>query len=111
MADQAASSVNKAVQNVTEKVKDLTTADGAQQNLLLDDATGERVSKTELKKRQKAREKEAKKAERETTKQAPPQPKRKAVSQEEDEGKLNANVSQNILLDMTVQVYKNCATR
>lgn len=74
----------ESVQNVTDKVKDL----------YLDDVTGERVSKTELKKRQKAREKEAKKAEKEATKQAPPQPKRKAASQEDDESKLNANVSQ-----------------
>lgn len=69
-----------ATQNVTDKVKDLH----------LDDVTGERVSKTELKKRQKAREKDAKKAEREATKQPPPQPKKRA---QEDEGELNANVS------------------
>jgi hypothetical protein len=98
---QTADSVKSAVQNVTDKVKDMTTADGPQQNLLLDEATGERVSKTELKKRQRAREKDAKKAEREATKQAPPQPKRKAASQEEEEGKLNANVSQDSPLFVT----------
>ena len=100
-SQQAADSVKNAVQNVTEKVKDMTTADGPQQNLLLDEVTGERVSKTELKKRQKARDKDAKKAEKEATKQAPPQPKRKAASQEEEEGKLNANVSQYIPLFVT----------
>ena len=98
---QAADAVKEAVQNVADGVKNMTTSDGPQQNLLLDEATGERVSKTELKKRQKAREKEAKRAEKEATKQPPPQPKRKAASQEEDEGKLNANVSQDIALRMT----------
>lgn len=72
------------VQDVTDEVK----------NLLLDEVTGERVSKTELKKRQKAREKDAKKAEREATRQAPPPPKKKAASAEEDDAKLNPNVSQ-----------------
>lgn len=90
---QSADVVKDTVQNVADKVKDLTTSDGPQPNLLLDEATGEHVSKTELKKRQKQREKDAKKAEREATKQAPPQPKRKAASQEEEESKLNANVS------------------
>jgi lysyl-tRNA synthetase class 2 len=107
-SQQAADSVKNAVQNVTDKVKDMTTSDGPQQNLLRDDVTGERVSKTELKKRQKAREKDAKKAEREATKQAPPQPKRKAASQEEEEGKLNANVSQDIPLFVTpLRVYED----
>lgn len=98
---QTADSVKGAVQDVADRVKDMSTSDGPQPNLLLDEATGERVSKTELKKRQKAREKDAKKAEKEATKQAPPQPKRKAVSQEEEEGKLNANVSQDITLHLT----------
>ena len=92
-AQQAADAVKDTLQNVTEKVQQMSTADSAQPNLLLDEETGEHVSKTELKKRQKQREKEAKKAEREATRQAPPQPKRKAASQEEEEGKLNANVS------------------
>ena len=69
------------IQNMADGVKDLH----------LDEVTGERVSKTELKKRMKQREKETKKAEKQTT--APPQPKRKAASQEEEEGQLNANVS------------------
>lgn len=91
---QTADAVKDTVQDVADKVKDMTTADGSPQpNLLLDEVTGEKVSKTELKKRQKLREKEAKKAEKEATKQPPPQPKRKAASQEEEEGKLNANVS------------------
>ena len=98
---QTADSVKDAVQNVADKVKDLSTSDGPRPNLVLDDATGERVSKTELKKRQKAREKDAKKAERESTKQAPPQAKRKAPSQDEEEGKLNANVSQYMIDPMT----------
>ena len=93
----AADAVKDTVQDVADKVKEMTTADGSTQpNLLLDEVTGEKVSKTELKKRQKQREKEAKKAEKESTKQAPPQPKRKAASQEEEEGKLNPNVSNNI---------------
>ena len=56
-------------------------------NLLLDEVTGERVSKTELKKRQKQREKEAKKTESRATKQAPPAPKK---GEREDD--LTANV-------------------
>jgi lysyl-tRNA synthetase, class II len=60
------------VQDVTENT----------QNLLLDEATGERVSKTELKRRQKQREKDAKKAEREATRQPPPAPKKTADTEE-----------------------------
>ena len=67
------------------------------QKLQLDEVTGERVSKTELKKRQKAREKEAKKAEKEASKQPPPPPKRKAISQEEEDSNLPANVSKFII--------------
>ena len=96
---QAADTVKDAVQNVADKVKDLSTSDAPQTNLLLDESTGEHVSKTELKKRQKQREKDAKKAEREATRQPPPQPKRKAASQEEEESKLNANVSQSWCLN------------
>ena len=95
-SQETVDSVKDAVQDVADKVKDMTTSEGsaaAQPALLLDEVTGERVSKTELKKRQKQREKDAKKAEKDATKQAPPQPKRKAISQEEEEGKLNANVS------------------
>jgi lysyl-tRNA synthetase class 2 len=59
-------------------------------NLLLDEVTGERVSKTELKKRQKLREREAKRKEKEAN--APPKPEKK-VSAEEEEANLTANVS------------------
>jgi lysyl-tRNA synthetase class 2 len=59
-------------------------------NLLLDEVTGERVSKTELKRRQKLREKEAKKKEKEAN--APPKPEKK-VSAEEEEANLTPNVS------------------
>jgi lysyl-tRNA synthetase class 2 len=82
------------VQEVAGKVAKMTTSDSPQPNLLLDEVTGEQVSKTELKKRQKQREKDAKKSEREASKQPPPQVKRKAATQEEDESKLNPNVSQ-----------------
>lgn len=58
-------------------------------NLLLDEVTGERVSKTELKKRQKMREREAKKKEKEAN--APPKPEKK-VSAEEEEANLTPNV-------------------
>ena len=95
---QAADTAKDVVQNVADKIKDMSASDGPQPSLILDEATGERVSKTELKKRQKAREKDAKKAEKESTRQAPPQPRRKAASQEEEESKLNANVSQELLL-------------
>ncbi|KAL0256698.1 lysyl-tRNA synthetase [Diplodia seriata] len=54
----------------------------AQQNLLLDDVTGERVSKTELKRRQKQREKDAKKAEKAAA--APPKPKKEKQESEEE---------------------------
>lgn len=57
-------------------------------NLLLDEATGEKVSKSELKRRQKLREKESKKA------AAPPKPAApKKVSEEEEEANLSPNVS------------------
>ena len=95
-AQNAANAVKDAVQDVTDKVGELTTetaAEGAQTSLLLDEVTGERVSKTELKKRQKLREKEAKKAEKAaTTAAAAPPPKaKKAGSAEEEEAKLNPN--------------------
>ncbi|KAF4543229.1 putative lysyl-trna synthetase protein [Lasiodiplodia theobromae] len=58
-------------------------ADGEpQQNLLLDEVTGERVSKTELKRRQKQREKEAKKAEKAAA--APPKAKKEKQESEEE---------------------------
>lgn len=60
-------------------------------NLHLDEVTGEKVSKSELKKRQKQREKEAKKAEKEAA--APPKPvAAKKSNAEADEKELNPNV-------------------
>lgn len=59
-------------------------------NLLLDEVTGEKVSKTELKKRQKQREKDAKKKEKDAA--APPKTQKKA-STEEEEAELTPNVS------------------
>jgi lysyl-tRNA synthetase class 2 len=60
-------------------------------NLHLDEVTGEKVSKSELKKRQKARETEKKKAEKAAA--APPKTeKKKAVSAEANEAELNPNV-------------------
>ena len=93
-AQQKIDAVKDAVQSVGDGIKNMTTTDGSPQpNSILDEATGEYVSKTELKKRQKQREKDSKKAGREATRQAPPPPKRKAATQEEDESKLSANVS------------------
>ncbi len=61
------------------------------QNLLLDEVTGERVSKTELKKRQKQRDREEKKQEKAAA--APPKPaQQKKVSAEEEESHLTPNV-------------------
>ncbi|OJD36613.1 lysyl-trna synthetase [Diplodia corticola] len=54
----------------------------AQQNLLLDEVTGERVSKSELKRRQKQREKDAKKAEKAAA--APPKAKKEKAENEEE---------------------------
>lgn len=92
-AQGAADAVKDAVQNVADKVNELSTNDTEQKNLLLDEVTGEKVSKTELKKRQKQRQKDAQKAEKAATTKAPPAPKRKAGSAEEEEAKLNPNVS------------------
>ncbi|KAF4553063.1 Lysine--tRNA ligase cla4-like protein [Elsinoe fawcettii] len=88
-AQNAANAVKEAVQDATEKVANLTTAEGASQTYL-DEVTGERVSKTELKKRQKNREKEAKKAEKAASAPAPA-PKKKTASAEEEEAHLNPN--------------------
>ena len=61
------------------------------QNLHLDEVTGERVSKTELKKRQKQRDKEDKKKEKAAI--AGPKPAAsKKTSAEEEEAHLNPNV-------------------
>ncbi|PWY78289.1 lysine--tRNA ligase KRS1 [Aspergillus heteromorphus CBS 117.55] len=57
-------------------------------NLLLDEVTGEKVSKSELKRRQKQREKEAKKKEKEAA--APPKAEKK-TSAEDEEANLTPN--------------------
>ncbi|KAL4922270.1 hypothetical protein BDW62DRAFT_172167 [Aspergillus aurantiobrunneus] len=64
-------------------------AEASMANLLLDEVTGEKVSKSELKKRQKLREKEAKKKEKEAA--APPKPAQKKASAEEEEANLTPN--------------------
>lgn len=61
------------------------------QNLHLDEVTGERVSKTELKRRQKQREKDDKKKEKVASAPAKPGPP-KMASAEENEAQLNPNV-------------------
>ena len=61
-------------------------------NLHLDEVTGERISKSELKKRQKLRENEKKKAARAAAAPPKPEPKKKAGSDEMDESNLNPNV-------------------
>lgn len=91
-AQDAADTVREAVSDVTDRVSQLTTSDNTP-NLVLDEVTGESVSKSEFKKRQKQREKDAKKAEREATRQPPPQSKRKQNNDEADEAQLNPNVS------------------
>ncbi|OJK02425.1 hypothetical protein ASPACDRAFT_76801 [Aspergillus aculeatus ATCC 16872] len=63
-------------------------AEASLANLILDEVTGEKVSKSELKRRQKQREKEAKKKEREAA--APPKPVKK-TSAEDDEANLTPN--------------------
>lgn len=65
-------------------------AEASMANLVLDEVTGEKVSKSEFKRRQKLREKEAKKKEKEAA--APPKPEKK-VSAEEEESNLTPNVS------------------
>lgn len=62
-------------------------------NLHLDEVTGEKVSKSELKKRQKQRERDAKKQEKAAA--APPKPaSAKKTNAEADEKELTPNVSQ-----------------
>lgn len=60
-------------------------------NLHIDEVTGEKVSKTELKKRQKLRQKEKAKAEKEAA--APPKAAVVKKANAEDEKDLNPNVS------------------
>lgn len=64
-------------------------AEASMANLLLDEVTGEKVSKSELKRRQKQREKDAKKKEKVAA--APPKAEKK-VSAEEEEANLTPNV-------------------
>lgn len=95
-----------AVQAVTDKVQEVTVQDGADKPaLLLDEVTGEQVSKTELKKRQKAREKEAKKAEKDASRPAPAVGKAKKNTAEEDEGKLSPHVSSAALGGTTRELW------
>lgn len=65
-------------------------ADVAISNLYLDEITGEKVSKTELKKRQKLRQKQKEKDQREIASPKPASSKSRCV--EDDEKKLNPNV-------------------
>ncbi len=96
---RVAETLKESVQQVTDKVQEMTTADNAGAaggpSQLLDEVTGEHVSKSELKKRQKQREKDKQKAEREATRQPPPAAKRKAGPAEEE---LNPHVSDHDLL-------------
>ncbi len=71
--------------------------DAQMANLHLDEVTGERVSKSELKKRQKQREKEKVKAEKAAAAPPKPAPKAKGGSAEQEESELTPNVS--ILVD------------
>jgi lysyl-tRNA synthetase, class II len=70
---------DSATQEVTEAVA----------NLHLDDVTGERISKTELKRRQKLRAQEERKQQRAAA--APPMAEKKKPA-EDDEGNLTPNV-------------------
>nr|XP_036586975.1 lysyl-tRNA synthetase [Colletotrichum truncatum]KAF6797705.1 lysyl-tRNA synthetase [Colletotrichum truncatum] len=70
----------------TEQVKDLKVEEQSAK-LLLDDVTGEMVSKTELKKRQKARQRDAEKAKKAAA--APPKPAAKKGNAEADEKNLD----------------------
>lgn len=91
-AQQAADVVKEAVQTVADGVKNMTAGESNTPNTVLDEVTGEHVSKTEFKKRQKQREKEKQKAEREATRQAPPPPKKKTGGAAAEEEELNPNV-------------------
>jgi len=68
----------------------VSKADAALANLHLDEVTGERISKSELKRRQKLRDREEKK--REKAAAEPPKAEKK-VSAEEEESNLSPNVS------------------
>jgi lysyl-tRNA synthetase class 2 len=75
---------------MTDSAAAVKEAEASMANLVLDEVTGEKVSKSELKRRQKTREKEAKKKEKEAT--APAKAVKK-VSAEEEESNLTPNVS------------------
>lgn len=80
-------------------------AEASMANLLLDEVTGEKVSKTELKRRQKLREKEAKKKEKEAA--APPKAEKK-ISEEEAE----SNLSPNVRLELPrIVIVSSCAQK
>lgn len=64
-------------------------AEASLANLLLDEVTGEKVSKSELKRRQKQRERDAKKKDKVAA--APPKVEKK-TSAEDDEANLTPNV-------------------
>jgi len=97
--------VKDGVQQVADKLQNATVQDSTaaptttsevkpnetKPQTLLDEVTGEYVSKSELKKRQKQRQKDIQKAEKDATRQAPPAPKKKNAA--EDEAQLNPNVS------------------
>lgn len=88
--------VKDGVQQVADKLQETTVGDSNTTNetkpqTLLDEVTGEYVSKSELKKRQKQRQKDIEKAKKDATRQAPPPPKKKAAADEE--ANLNPNVS------------------
>lgn len=98
-AQQTTEAVKDAASKVAEGISQLTTGEGSNAaaaaadnalNLQKDEVTGEMVSKSELKKRQKLREKDAKKAERESQRQPPPAAKKKAPAGAHEE-ELNPN--------------------
>lgn len=95
MSEQhTASATEAAIQNATQQIKNPKMAqnkvDGRASGSLLDQETGEYVSKNELKKRQKQRERERLKAEREGNRQNLPEIK-KGANGSEEEGELSAN--------------------
>lgn len=95
MSEQhVASAVKAGLGSVTQQANDLkvvgSKVDGSVSGSLLDQETGQWVSKNELKKRQKQRERERLKAEGEVNRQTPSDIKERAEGQEE-KGELSAN--------------------
>lgn len=77
-------------------------------NLHLDEVTGEKVSKSELKKRQKQRQLEEKKKEKAAAAAAaPPKAEKKAANAELDESNLNPNVSRPISY-LPLHLFSSC---